>query len=992
MKGWLSFKIPVFVKVALCALGILNGAGIKAQDFSVRLFTTKDGLPSTYVYGALQDKSDYLWIGSPVGLSRFDGKNFVNYGLADGLPDTRTTYMFTDSRSKLWIATARGVGEFKGNRVIAYPLSDSLNIRWVFQIYETKEGHIWAVTNVGVYEFNLNKWSKIKLYPGYDNHPCNRIIQTNEGMYINYGDLLVLKKPEGIYKIIGKFKDPGYYYMGLTISGNQLFISTLDGICEIRDQQMVRLSGLVGRLTGLYSYFRDSKKRFWVGKFQNGIRVYPTDSSENYKVVYKGPENFLPQGISEDNDGNIWIGSGNGLLRISEPGYKIYKMETIVGNKIIRNVIQPPHSPMLINDGSMTLHAFSGEKFLRRTLELQGEDPLPNNELIIDNCAFDDQNRYWYLIRGMALAMQSGNNIYVQTSRLAPITKEVFDVLFDSYRKKITVAVIAQKFPCQFNDTGYHLFPVANNLAVKGTVTCLHQCVNNILLFATDQGCVYSIDTQNICKLQLYEFKDEGHVSKFYNDPGGDVWIIYNGRGLRRYSWHNGQLLLKEQITKSNGLSNDFVHSIVFDNKENLWVSTSSNIAIFSKKKNASGKEGYQISSFLDEENLNIGDYYADMLIKDTEGKIWLFSERDLICFFPEKINYAPPPPSIQIENVELNLQETNWSQYCDSLSGIFQLPYHLQLSHGNNTLGIYFKGISSSGINGIKYSYFLEGLDNEWTKPFSNDFVSFINLPPRKYIFKVKAKLPNTGWSDQALFSFQIRKAFWQTGWFYVLVGLIGCSGIYFLFRYRLGQKLKMFEMRNRISQDLHDEIGSSISGINLLSQIAYDKLDNNNFKEAAEYLSKVKNYSQDVIEKLSDMVWIFNPQNDSIEKLLQRLKYFTISIALSKNIKIHFASDRESEEINLTIRQRKEIYLISKEAFNNAFKYSGCNNIYYSISCRESKLILRIQDDGKGFIKTENLNGNGLKNMQARADEVSANFHYESQPDRGTIIEVEF
>ena len=95
---------------------------------------------------------------------------------------------------------------------------------------------------------------------------------------------------------------------------------------------------------------------------------------------------------------------------------------------------------------------------------------------------------------------------------------------------------------------------------------------------------------------------------------------------------------------------------------------------------------------------------------------------------------------------------------------------------------------------------------------------------------------------------------------------------------------------MRNRISQDLHDEIGASISGINLLSQMAAEKLQHNKPKEASEYLFKVKNYTQDVIEKLSDMVWVFNPQNDSIEKLLLTIKIFCNFIAASKNINIAF------------------------------------------------------------------------------------------------------
>jgi signal transduction histidine kinase len=324
-------------------------------------------------------------------------------------------------------------------------------------------------------------------------------------------------------------------------------------------------------------------------------------------------------------------------------------------------------------------------------------------------------------------------------------------------------------------------------------------------------------------------------------------------------------------------------------------------------------------------------------------------------------------------------------------VSGVFQLPYDLKLRYDNNTIGIYFKGISTSGTDGIKYSYQLEGLQDSWSDPTSNDFVSFVKLPPGKYDFKVKAKLPNTTWSEPAIFSFEIKKAFWQTWWFYLLGAISLAAGVYMVFKYRLSQKIKLFEMRNRISQDLHDEIGASMSGINLLSQIAADKLHDNKPGEASEYLSKVKNYSQDVIEKLSDMVWVFNPQNDSIEKLIQRLKAFSIPVALSKNIKVHFVTDKASETANLTIRQRKAIYLISKEAFNNAFKSSECSNIYYQLIANGSKWQLQIQDDGTGFIAAENTDGNGLRNMQARADEIGAEFSIQSKPGAGTIITLE-
>ncbi len=965
---------------------------IKAQEISIRIYTAKDGLPSTYVLSTYQDKLGYLWIGTPDGLSRFDGKYFINYGLSDGLLNSRTDGGYMDNDLRYWASTIRGVVEFKSNKFINYPISDSQKINWVSQIFETKKGEIWSLTDAGVYQFKSDKWNKIKLYPGYESHRCSRVVEVKAGLYINYGNLLVLLKPDNTYKIIGTYKEPGYYYNDLSISNGQVFISTLDGIYEIINEQLVKLPGALGKLKDLYVYFRDSKKRFWIGRFGVGIELLAAGDTAHLITVYKGPTNFLPQGISEDKNGNIWVGSGTGLIKISECIFKNYDLPSIIGNTILRNVLQPPAGPLLINNGNLILHTFENGIFKNRELRNKGNTTLPNNELIIDNYAFDDKGRSWYQVRGVALVIQSGDKIYEQSKQLSHLSDQVFDVQFDKYRNKILVAVRTQKFPCQFNNTSYSLMPVANNIKISGNIIRLHQSTNSIILFATDKGIIYSIDKQNICNLQLNEFGNRSSIRSFYNDPSGDVWIIYDGMGLRRYSWQNDSLVYKEQLTKANGLSTDNVSSICFDNKDNLWVCTNSGVVVFSNNNNNPGSQHYQVLGFFDAGDMQIDGAVDSRITKDNNGNIWYFSGTHLICFYPDKMNYTPPIPSIVIENIELNLRQTNWAVYADSLSGIFQLPYQLKLSHYNNTLGIYFKGISSSGTEGIKYSYKLEGLESLWSIPSANDFVSFIKLLPGKYSFKVKAQLPNTQWSKPALFSFEIKKAYWQTWWFYTLAALILSSGIYLLFRYRLQQKINVLEMRNSFSQDLHDEIGSSVSGINLLSQMAAEKLDNNKLDEASAYILKVKNYSQDVIEKLSDMVWVFNPQNDSIEKLLQRLKSFAISIAVSKNIKIHFLTDKENEIINLSIRQRKAIYLISKEAINNSFKYAECSNIYFSLNLKDSKWQLKIQDDGKGFTATENTNGNGLNNMLARAREIGGDLNIQTAPGAGTTITLHF
>ncbi|MEO6722902.1 MAG: two-component regulator propeller domain-containing protein [Ferruginibacter sp.] len=956
---------------------------ITAQQITTRLYTAKDGLASTYTYAACQDKHGYLWVGTPEGLSRFDGKNFTNYGLADGLPDSRTLRSFMDSHGRYWVATPKGMAEFRGGKFINYPLSDSRKITWVFSFIETKKGELWSATSDGVYKFEGNKWVKIDLCLGYKDHPCRDIIETSEGLYINYGNLLVLEKPGGDCQIIGPYNKTGYHYNYLSVVSGRLLISTTDGLCEIIDRQLVKLPGKAGKLKNTFMYYLDSKKRLWVGAEDLGIQCMLPGDTMNSIVVYK-PQ-ILVQHITEDKEGNIWVCTGQGLLRISDVCFQTFTLPAPTTKETLFNVFQPPSGPLLLNSGSLTLQSFEKGLLTGKILKIRGKTLPRNNELIIDRYAFDNRSRYWYIIRGLLLLMQDGTDLYEQGRGLAHLGNEVFDVLFSESRKKIFVAVGTQKYPCQFNDTGYSLMPVVNNAEVKGNIIRLHECANGTMLFSTDSGLVYSINAKNNCKVQLKEFDMKGLVRNFYNDPSGDVWMLYGGRGLRRYTWQQDSLVFRESLTKANGLSSDNVSSLCFDGRNNLWVCTNSNVAVFSNPT-------HQITSFFDGVDLKIGDAYGARITKDNDNNIWLFSPSNLVCFYPDKISDKPPQPFIQIENLKLNFRETNWRDYADSLVDIFQLPYKPQLSHSDNTLGIYFKGISSSGTDGIKYSYLLEGLNESWSTPSANDFVSFVGLPPAKYIFKVKAQLRNTKWSEPAVFSFVIKKAFWQTWWFYTLSALVLIAAVYVLFRYRLQQKIKLFEMRNRISQDLHDDIGASISGINLLSQMAAEKLQSNKTAEASEYLLKVKNYTQDVIEKLSDMVWVFNPQNDSIDKLLQRLNSFAVSIALSKNIKMHFETDKESEELNLSIQERKAIYLVSKEAINNSFKYAECSNIYYSLFTKGANLQLKIQDDGQGFVPSQKNGGNGLKNMQARADEIGARLNIKSQAGGGTTITLEF
>lgn len=194
------------------------------------------------------------------------------------------------------------------------------------------------------------------------------------------------------------------------------------------------------------------------------------------------------------------------------------------------------------------------------------------------------------------------------------------------------------------------------------------------------------------------------------------------------------------------------------------------------------------------------------------------------------------------------------------------------------------------------------------------------------------------------------------------------------------------------QVSRDLHDDIGSSLSGINMLSQLAREQIIQDNNSSAADILKKINGYTTEVIDKVSDMAWLLKPNQESLSILIKKLNTYNAASASSKNIVLHFENNQGVLEKELTIPQRKAIYLVSKEAINNAIKYSSCKNIFHSIRNIDSKIKLEIKDDGKGFSSSEANNGNGLANMKARAEEIKADFDIRSEAGQGTTITLEF
>jgi len=220
----------------------------------------------------------------------------------------------------------------------------------------------------------------------------------------------------------------------------------------------------------------------------------------------------------------------------------------------------------------------------------------------------------------------------------------------------------------------------------------------------------------------------------------------------------------------------------------------------------------------------------------------------------------------------------------------------------------------------------------------------------------------------------------------YYFFAGSLAMLVVLLLFykNYRTKQLLKLQTLRNRIASDLHDDIGSTLTSISIFSELA--KAES---KEVLPLLENIGESSRKMLESMADIVWTINPENDNFEKIIWRMRSFAYELLRAKNIEFEFTADESVAQLKLPMEVRKNLYLIFKEAINNMAKYSGADSAFLSINGTKNHLSMLIRDNGKGFDVNQASEGNGLKNMKKRAEEIGAQLLIESGTGLGTTIQ---
>ena len=311
-----------------------------------------------------------------------------------------------------------------------------------------------------------------------------------------------------------------------------------------------------------------------------------------------------------------------------------------------------------------------------------------------------------------------------------------------------------------------------------------------------------------------------------------------------------------------------------------------------------------------------------------------------------------------------------------------------LFLKYNNyNTIQLAFSDYSVFAAEKTSYEYALyKSGDTIWNKIIGKPELAISDLSPGKYQLLLRASNVFGDHSQEIKgLPVVIVPLWWQTWWFRILVIVAIGMIFYGFYLYRLQQLKKLQTIRNNIASDLHDDIGSTLNSISIYSEVAKQQAG----KEIPA-LDLIGSSSRKVIESMGDIVWTINPENDSFEKIIVRMRSFAHQLLKAKKVEYTFEVDERLNSIVLPMQVRKNFYLVFKEAINNLVKYSSASRVAISLTQESGEIVLKIRDNGIGIPINPETQGNGLINMKRRAEEIQASLNIKSASEEGTGIEL--
>lgn len=1024
--------------IVLIALSAVSLPYAYAETLSFRFYTSSDGLVHDVVNEIVSDSRGFLWFCTEDGLSRFDGQVFKNYTQAHGLPHRNVNDLLETREGEYLLATSGGLTVFDPNgrpyawNVLEGKLEQNSNEPPLFRTY---------------YPDDLSGNSAWKAVVS--------LLQDRRGnLYAAaFKNLYRLLRTDGEWRfervVFGEWEAKGTEFNDLLEDGSgAIWIATNTGIYRMLTDGSISLVNSIGANT----LFQARDGKLWMDSGGNsvGIRVYGFRDVDNTPVLESNftkkdglPTDMFTNAVAQTADGQLYIRSNGQLLKFlpdaanGEAKFRSLNIDGLnsvslyreqlwfgffgkgvakVTNENFLNFGQTEGLPERI---SSLFAGPNGEIYFTA-----GQDSFQINEDKVERVKPRDLGNRTWGYRYLDIVSNNGDFwipsetglLRYQNAKNLKDLERIVPSRFSLKQKERYEQGVFSTFQDSKGQIWFGTF-AENSLSRLNVETKVIEVFNDPILPKNSPALSYGEDDSGnlwICfhNGEIFRYKNgefrgltkEGFfpqmsVSSFTSDSKGRLWLATLNRGVFRVDEPDNDSLVYTNLSTAEGLPSNQTLITVEDDFGRIYIGTARGIARLEPGSGAlriyTKSDGFPSNSAL----------YG---LKDKKGDLW-FSSFSTITRFSPRVDVEVAPPTVFIDAFSAGGNTLDVSDLGESMIK------GLEFAPDDRQIQISFFAISFGSGENLRFQYKLN--ENEWSSPSDQRGVS-LDLAPGSYDFAVRAiNADGVVSENNSRARFVILRPVWQRWWFITLAIVLVGGSVLALDRYRIAKtreaKAALAELkksreerfaelqrvRSRIAADLHDDIGSSLTQIAVLSEIAKSQADISNDEKLIAPLVRIKGVSKELVDVMSDVVWAINPSKDNLRDLVQRMRRFASDTCSGKNIHFDLEAPSLEDIVPLGANIRREVFAIFKESINNSVKYSNCKKVDSVFRIDKSVLILEIHDDGDGFDSelvdsaefSFDRGGNGLINMRRRATELGGRFRIDSKIGEGTRILLE-
>ena len=923
------------------------------EDFySYPIFLSRNN--SNTITSIAQDGDGNIWLGTwSEGLIKYNKtsgefKRYL-YDAEDNrsLSYNRVKHVYFDKSDDLWVATFGGglnyanrkernkfdedleFLRFKNSLMNDFSLSDDR----ITSVCEDKFGNVWIATYGGglncLHESereNISGDAEFRHYrEGEDNSVNNDIILT---MVEDDKHLWIATFGGGLNTFDFASKKFSAYTHD-PLDDNSIIDDNILSLCKDKSG-IIWIGTLLGKGISLLQ-----KNLVKFGKISHQVSNKNSLTNNVVWAIHKDDENFL------------WVGTYHGGLNridLNTNEYKSFKYdpedEFSLSDNHIRSIGEDSLGNLWIGtySGGLNLFDKKNEKFFRFRNEILDLNSLSANQV-------------------QALHIDSDSTIWVGT--------------FGGGLNKVNITnkrdLINIKFKAYLND------PEDSTTLSDDRVYAIFEDNEGILWIGTYGGGLNRFDKNTG---EFFAYKNdpddptsisENKIIAIAEDENFNLWIGTYGGGVNRFNREENNFT---RVMDIGGVETDVVYGILIDDKNNLWMSSDNGIIKFNPQSFTSNQ--YDIKDGVQSMEFSGGAFF-----KSKDGEMFFGGVNGLNYFYPDSIKDNMYIPPIVISSFKIFNQLVPGEKK------------EITLSHEENFFSFEFAALDYTNPEGNHYAYKLSGLDKSWHYVNSDRRIAnYTNLEAGEYNFQVIGSNDDGIWNTKgASINIKILPPYYKTWWFILLTGVFLISLFAFVITQRVKSLLAIEKLKSRLAADLHDNVGSGLTEISILSELIAKDITFAN-QEASNRSYKISERARELIDNMSDIVWMVNPKRDSLHDLIIRLKDSYSDFLNYAGISFKTNNLEKLNNVKLHMEYRQHLYLIFKEAINNSIKHSGCSKIILNAFVRGNVIKLSLSDNGKGFDNAKEYFGNGLDNMRHRAKIIGGDISYNSNRTGGTLV----